>query len=69
MRSMTDQEQFKLCSKYKETDQHLLAGCQKFARIGNVKRHDKGLKVIAAQWAGKKGILPGGTKWRTEQWD
>ena len=58
MRSMKDQEQFRLCSKYKETDQHLLAGCQKFADIGNVKRHDKSLKLIAVQWAGKKGILP-----------
>ena len=66
---MTDQEQFKLCSKYKETDQHLLAGCLKLARVGNVKRHDKGLKVIAVQWAGKKGILAEGSKWRTEQWE
>ena len=53
-----DQEQFRLCSKYNETDQHLRAGCQKFAGIGNVKRHDKALKVIAVQWAGEKEILP-----------
>ena len=48
---MMDQEQFRLCSKYKETDQHLRAGCQKFAGIGNVEQHDKALKVIAVQWA------------------
>ena len=66
---MMDQEQFRLCSKYKETDQHLRAGCQKFAGIGNVKRYDKGLRVIAVQWAGEKEILPEVTKRWTEQWE
>ena len=66
---MMDQEQFRLCSKYKETDQHLRAGCQKFAGIGNVKRHDKALKVTAVQWAGEKEILPERKKWWTEQWE
>ena len=66
---MIDQEQFRLCSKYKETDQHLRAGCQKFTCIRNVKRHDKALKIIAVQWAGVKGTLPERTKWWTEQWE
>ena len=64
-----DQEQFRLCSKYKETDQHLRAGCQKFTCITNVKRHDKALKIIAVQCAGVKGILPERTKWWKEQWE
>ena len=27
------------------------------------------MKVIAAQWAVEKGILPAGTKWWVEQWE
>ena len=44
-----DQELCKLCGKFKETVQLLLAGCQKVAGTGYIKRYDSALKVIAEQ--------------------
>lgn len=46
---MTDQELCKLCGKFKETVQQLLAGCQKVAGTGYIKLYDSALKVIAEQ--------------------
>ena len=49
VQSVTDQELCKLCGKFKETVQQLLAGCQKVAGTGYIKLYDSALKVIAEQ--------------------
>ena len=67
IRGIGDQEQCRLCSKFKETVQHLLAGCKKLAVLGYIKHNDNALKAIAIQWAVEKGILPEGIKCSTEQ--
>ena len=64
---MADQEQCRLCSKFKETAQHLLAGCKKLAVPRYVKHNDSALKVMAVQWAVEKGILPERIKCWTEK--
>ena len=51
-----------------DTVQHLLAWFQKLAVTEYIKRHDNIFKVTVVQWAVKKGIVPEGRKWRTEQW-
>ena len=64
---MTDQEQCRLSSKFKETVEHLLAGCQKLAGPRYGKHHDNVLKVKPVQWAVEKRILPEVTNCWTEQ--
>ena len=64
---MADQEQCRLCSKFKEKAKHLLAGYKKFAVPGYVKHNNNALKVIAVQWTVKKGILPEGIRCWTGQ--
>ncbi|CAB4045676.1 Hypothetical predicted protein, partial [Paramuricea clavata] len=69
MRGLVDQDKCRLCGEFRETVQHLLAGCKKLAGSEYVRRHDNALKVLAVQWAIDNGLLPKGTKWYTEKWE
>ena len=69
LRGLISEDCCRLCGEYRETVQHLLAGCQKLAGFEYVRRHDKALKVLAVQWCIKNGLLPDGTKWYEEKWE
>ena len=69
LRGLVDQDKCRLCGEFRETVQHLLAGCKKLAGSEYVRRHDKALKVLAVRWAVDNGLLPEGTKWYTEKWE
>ena len=69
LRGLISEDCCRLCGEYRETVQHLLAGCQKLAGSEYVRRHDKALKVLAVQWCIKNGLLPEGTKWYMEKWE
>ena len=69
VRGLDNQEMCRLCGKFKETVQHLLAGCQKIAATEYVRRHDNALKVLAVEWCKQEGLLPEDTKWFKERWE
>ncbi len=47
MRGIMDLAGHRLCGAFRETVQHLLAGCKKLAGSEYVGRHDNALKVLA----------------------
>jgi hypothetical protein len=51
MRGLIENDKSRLREEYKETVQHLLAGCQKISKTEYVRRHDNALKVLPVQWA------------------
>ena len=67
LRGLISEDCCRLCGEYRETVQHLLAGCQKLAGFYYVRRHDNALKILALQWCIKNGLLPEGTKWYVEK--
>ena len=69
LRGLTDEDKGRLCGAFRETVQHLLAGCKKLAGSEYVRRHDNALKVLAVHWAIDNKLLPEGTKWYTEIWE
>ena len=71
IKGLVDQDKCRLCGEFRETVQHLLAGCKKLAGSEYVRRHDNALKVLAVQWAIDNGMLPSGTKWYRdlERWE
>ena len=66
---MISEDCCRLCGEYRETVQHLLAGCQKLAGFEYVRRHNNALKILAVQWCNKNRLLPEGTKWYMEKWE
>ena len=69
LRGLADEDKCRLCGAFRETVQHLLAGCKKLAGSEYVRRHDNALKVLAVHWAIDNKLLPEGTKWYTEIWE
>ena len=69
MRGLADEDKCRLCGAFRETVQHLLAGCKKLAGSEYVRRHDTALKVLAVYWAIDNKLLPEGTKWYIEIWE
>ena len=69
LRGLADEDKCRLCGAFRETVQHLLAGCKKLAGSEYIRRHDNALKVLALHWAVDNKLLPEGTKWYTEIWD
>ena len=69
LRGLVDEDKCILCAAFRETVQHLLAGCKKLAGSEYVRRHDNALKVLAVHWAIGNKLLPEGTKWYTEIWE
>ena len=51
LRGLVDEDKCRLCGAFRETVQHLLAGCKKLAGSEYVRRHDNALKVLAVHWA------------------
>ena len=47
LRGLADEDKCRLCGAFRETVQHLLAGCKKLAGSEYVRRHDNALKVLA----------------------
>ena len=58
----------RLCGKYKESVDHLLAGCEKLAGSAYLKRHNNALMVLAVEWAKKNGLLDRDVKWYELSW-
>ena len=69
LRELVDEDKFRLCEAFRETVQHLLAGCKKLAGSKYVRRHENALEVLAVHWAIDNKLLPEGTKWYTEIWE
>ena len=69
LRGLADEDKCRLCGAFRETVQHLLAGCKKLAGSEYVRRHDNALRVLAVHWAIDNNLLPEGTKWYTEIWE
>ena len=69
LRGLADEDKCRLCGAFRETVQHLLAGCKKLVGSEYVRRHDNALKVLAVHWAIDNKLLPEGTKWYTEIWE
>ena len=69
LRGLVDEDKCRLCGAFRETVQHLLAGCKKLAGSEYVRRHDNALKVLAVHWAIDNKLLREGTKWYTEIWE
>ena len=46
MRGLSDNDQYRLCQKQKETVQHFLAGCKKLASTEYIRQHNNALKVL-----------------------
>ena len=69
MRGLVDDDKCRLCGEFRETVQHLLAGCKMLAGTEYLRRHDNALKVLAVKWAIDNGLLPEGTKWYKEKWE
>lgn len=59
----------RLCKKYDETVQHLLAGCEILAGAEYLRRHNNALMVLAVRWAVERGLLPDNTVWYTVRWE
>ena len=58
----------RLCGKFKETLDHILAGCEKLAGNEYMKRHNNALMVMATEWAKINGLVPEETKWYMLSW-
>ena len=69
LRGLINEDCCGLCGEYRETVQHLLAGCQKLAGFEYVRRHDNALKILAVQWCTKNGLLLEGTKCYMDKWE
>jgi len=63
-----DTDMCRLCSKFKESVDHLLAGCEKIAGNEYVKRHNNALMVMAVEWGKEKGLIEEKEKWYELSW-
>ena len=59
----------RLCGSYRETVQHLLAGCQTLAGKEYLRRHNRALMVIAVAWAKKYELIDESAVWYNEKWE
>ena len=59
----------RLCGSYRETVQHLLAGCQMLAGKEYLRRHNRALMVIAVAWAKKYELIDENAVWYKEKWE
>ena len=62
-------EKCRLCKKFDETVQHLLAGCEILAGTEYLVWHNNALMVLAVSWAVERELLPANTAWYTVRWD
>ena len=58
----------RLCGKFKESVDHLLAGCEKLAGNEYLKRHNNALMVMAVEWARDNGLVVEDAKWYEMSW-
>ncbi len=59
----------RLCNKYQESVDHLLAGCEKLAGREYLNRHNNALMVLAVEWAKERGLLDKEAKWYQMTWE
>ena len=59
----------RLCKKFDETVQHLLAEYEILAGTKYLARHNNALMVLAVSWAVERELLPANTAWYTVRWD
>ena len=58
----------RLCGKFDETVNHLLAGCTVLAGKEYLRRHNNALMILAVEWAKKEKILKEEEKWYNTSW-
>ena len=58
----------RLCGKFDETVNHLLAGCKVLAGKEYLRRHNNALMILAVEWVKKEKILNEEEKWYNTSW-
>ena len=62
-------DMYRLCGSYRETVQHLLAGCQTLAGKEYLLRQNRALMVIAVTWAKRYELIDENAVWYNEKWE
>ena len=58
----------RLCGMYRETVQHILAGCTILAQQEYLSRHNAALSIIITEWCKREGLMPDQQKWYQVEW-
>ena len=67
-RGLVENNKCRLCGEYKETVEHLLAGCKILANSDYLSRHNRALMVFAVAWSKEHKLLGEEVKWYEERW-
>ena len=67
-RGLVENNKCRLCGEYKETVEHLLAGCKILANSDYLSRHNRALMVFAVAWSKEHKLLGEEAKWYEERW-
>ena len=59
----------RLCKKFDETVQHLLARCEILAGTEYLSRHDNAFMVLTVSWAVERELLLANTAWFSVRWE
>ena len=65
---MVEDGRCRLCHRFSETVEHLLAGCSKLAGSEYLSRHNRVLLILAIVWAKKFELVDKETIWYQQKW-
>ena len=65
---MVEDGNCRLCNKYLESCEHLVAGCTNLANTEYINRHNRALMVLAVAWAKLYGLVGEDTVWYQQKW-
>ena len=65
----TENDKCRLCGKFLENVQHIIAGCEKLAGDEYLKRHNKALSIFAFEMGKKCGLITDILKWYKFKWE
>ena len=64
----TENDKCRMCGKYTENVQHILAGCEKIAGDEHLRRHNKALSVFAFELGRRNGLITE-ERWYRFKWE
>ena len=67
-RGLVENGNCRLCNKYLESCEHLVAGCTNLANTEYLNRHNRALMIVAVAWAKLNGLISEDTVWYQQKW-
>ena len=64
-----ENDRCRVCGKFVENVQHILAGCEKLAGVEYLKRHNKALSLFAFEVGRLNKVIDEGKKWYDIKWE